>query len=188
MKQTATILIFIALLFTQTVFAQKDSLSMSRKSSFHLNAGTTFFGSKQFSGNTFFLNPEFQQPLTKRLSIHAGAVVSSMQFFQTNGIQAFRPYSSASVYAAGSFILNDTWTLYGGVIHTKPMTLSSSDIPFNSSTTLFGGFDYKLSNSSTIGVRFSYSKDPYPLLLHPMGGNSAHSSFSGYPGSSLWGW
>jgi hypothetical protein len=188
MKLKATFFIYISLFFLLFVSAQEKPLSLNRQSSFHLNAGTTFFGSNQMSGNLLFLNPEFKQPLTERLSIHAGVLFSTVQFFQDKSSNSINSYSSVSLYAAGSYKVNDTWTLYGGLMHAKPFAFSQSENLLNTSTVFFGGFDYKLNDSNSIGIMLMYSKDPYPLLLSPIHGNPARTNFQTYPGDFFPGW
>lgn len=180
--------ILISFLFVMSVVAQENPLPLNRQSSFRLNAGTTFFGSNQLSGNSVFLNPEFKQPLTERISIHAGVLFSNVQFFQNNYSNIIKPQSSLSLYAAGSFKVNDRWTLYGGLMHSKPFVLTYSDKLLNTSTVFFGGFDYKINDSNSIGIMLMYSKDPYPLLFSPLHGNPAGANFSSYPGDFFPGW
>lgn len=180
--------IFIFSLTAMVSPAQNDSLPLSRQTSFQLNAGTMVFGNMQSAASNIFLNPSIKQPLTERLSVHAGAVYSSGQLFQISSSNTYKPFSSLTLYGAGSFQLNEQWTLYGGVMYGKPLSLSNAEFTTSASTVLFGGFDYKLNETNTIGIRLLYSKEPYPLFFSPSG---LHSLNTGFPGGSeniFFGW
>ncbi len=180
--------IFIFLLIAMVSLAQNNSIPLIRQTSFQLNAGTMVFGNMQSVASNIFLNPSIRQPLTKRLSVHAGAVYSSGQLFQMSNSNTYKPFSSLTLYAAGSFQLNEQWTLYGGVMHGKPLSFTQTELTSGQSTILFGGFDYKLNETNTIGIRLLYSKEPYPLFLAPDGLHSINTRFPGGSENIFFGW
>lgn len=180
--------IIIFSLSALSTFAQNDSAPLINHTSFQLNAGTMAFGNNQSAAGIFFLNPTVRQPLTERLSVHAGAVYSSGQLFQISNSNTYKPFSSLTLYAAGSFQVNEQWTLYGGAMHGKPLSLSNAEFTTSASTVLFGGFDYHLNEKNTIGIRLLYSKEPYLLFFSPSGLHSSDTGFSGGSENIFFGW
>jgi hypothetical protein len=135
---------------------------------FGLTAGTAFTGGNMFSGNSLFIQPSVIKPISSKFSLQAGTLFQTYTMFSAPKSENLNFGTSAfmSFYGMSAYKLNERITLYGGFMHTRSVLTSSDGSKF-SGNTFFGGADYKLSNNSSIGIRFAYSKDSNPFLMFP---------------------
>lgn len=166
-------------LVAQTI--EDDTIHQSPPFSMQINAGYGFSVSGIQSQGLFF-SPSISKPINSSFSLKAGIVFQSLSLQMLHGDQQYSSsmLQTMSVYISGRHLLTDKLAISGGFSHTFPFQLQATSLTPYTSSTIFGGLDYKIGEKSWIGVQFSYSKGDYsPLLFNPgMGsGNSYFSPF-----------
>jgi len=151
---------------------------------FGLTAGTTFTGGNMFSGNSLFIQPSVIKPISSKFSLQAGTLFQTYTMFSAPKSEnlTFGPSAFMSFYGMGAYKLNERTTLYGGFMHTRSIFSNQDASSKYSGNTFFGGADYKLTNNSSIGIRFAYSKDSNPFLMFPSSNQSCYMPL--FPGNN----
>lgn len=168
MKQLFSLLILFLAIFTSR--GQFDSgFTLKDNTNFSLDAGTAFTAGSGYSGNSLFIRPTLTKSMSRNFSLHAGTMFQSYQLFtqKNSELNTYFPAYSLSFFGMGSVDLNEKITLYGGYMYSKPFTGKSGNEYFSPGNTFFGGIDYRVSNSSTLGIRVAYSKNEYSLFNYP---------------------
>lgn len=151
---------------------------------FNLQTGATFT-SVPGGGSLFntFMAPSFSQPVTKKLTLTAGAVISHSTYSNLGVINAEGNFAKVSgnttnmtIYASGAYQVNDKLTLSGSAYKTiNPAfnaRLSPNQLQMEAQGMSFG-IGYKVGENMHIGAEIRMQQ----------GGNNYYSPF-GLPGIS----
>jgi hypothetical protein len=165
---TAVLLVFT---FYSAVSAVNDTIKNKagkKNIAFNMTAGTSFMtGINNFSALNTYIAPVFSTPLSKKFILDGGfAIVNTNinpMFVKGNDLQntAFsNNFTSTFIFAGGKYLLNERFTISGHA-YTEVYSLNSN---FNQKKVLNNnikgavlGVDYKISESSTLGIQLNFS-------------------------------
>ena len=171
-----------------TVKNQRSKAARTRisKPEYHISVGMDFSTSSGYgSGFTQYVVPTVSIPLGKRFMVSGGIAVANTNYFNARPLfsgDAFQPYSgnytSLTVFASGTYFVNDRLTISGAFykeipIAGKPLSYS----PYNTATGQGSqGFrvnaKYKLGEHVFIqaGFEMNQGRDPYNLSRYRIPG------------------
>ncbi|MDR0814403.1 MAG: hypothetical protein LBN37_01480 [Bacteroidales bacterium] len=112
-------------------------------------------------GSAFYVAPQFNFQLTPRFYLHTGisAVQYSLMPSQVDGTVRNRTQTGVYLYAAGTYLLNEKWSVNGSMMKSVTPKSAYSQNRYNPPTkAMHVGVDYRITPSVTIGAKIGYSK------------------------------
>jgi hypothetical protein len=178
MKKPITFLCLMWCLFSLSSQNNADNQPL-QDWKFNLGAGFDFAAGKDFTGNTLFITPTLSKQFSNKLTIYAGTLFQSYSFLSTGKHESglYMPLQTLSVFGAAAFQVNEKVTIYGGLIHSEPVSIKQGQLMNKSGDAIFGGIDYSISRNSKIGLRFMYGSDYFPLYSYPATFRNDQSGF-----------
>jgi hypothetical protein len=159
----------------------KDNIKI-KKLTTGLEAGTSFFFSPHnYYGPSYYIAPSLNYYINPRFNLQAGLIFEKSTYY---GLQEKNPQMingmnimKTSLYARGSYMLSPRVRVQGTVFQTindVPKQLKySSPVNYNAKGAIIG-FDYKISNSLSIGFDVRMQNNSYystnPGYYYPVWG------------------
>jgi len=154
-----------------TYSAVNDSIkrkSEKKQISYNMTVGSAFMtGFNGLSALNTYITPVFSTPLSKKFILDGGFAIVNTSFnpafvkgndFQNNTLSG--NYTSAFIFTGGRYLLNDRITI-SGQGYTEVCSFNNN---YNAKKQLNNnikgavlGVDYKLSESSTLGIQLNFS-------------------------------
>ncbi len=168
---------------TDTARSQKPQsikgYHLVKKPEYHVSVGMDFFSASGYgSGLTQYVAPSISYPIGKRFVLSGGLVVANTNYFNARPLfsgDAFQPYSgnytSLTVYASGTYFLNDRLTISGAFYKEIPVAgRSVAYAPYGNST-MQGSQGFKVNAQYRLGehvfiqagFEMNQGRDPYNI-------------------------
>ena len=190
---------------SKDTISKKRSKSLSgyplKKPDFHVTAGMEFSTSSGYgSGFTEYVIPTVSYPVGKKFMISGGLAIANTNYFNARPLfsgDLFQPYSgnytSLTVFASGTYFVNDRLTISGAFYKEIPVSGKSliyspySPISRQGSQGFNVNVQYKLGEHFFIQAGFQMNQNRNPYDVNPYAPYHAHGlgdlNFQGVPQS-----
>ncbi len=145
--------------------------NIEKKLTTNITAGSMFFNSNYGNAFSSYIAPSLDYSISKKFKIRTGLMLANTNLFSSGNseISSYsNRYNNVMLFAQGEYQLNKKILLRSTII--KDLNNSFSNSSFESYSF---GFDYKVSEKTSIGIDIQFSKNNYPFYHNTGFGNTS---------------